>query len=141
MQHYQIDNLIQWTGTLIVLGFLVALAYRWLRRAAEQRHEIRLKVLERFSSQELVALLETEGGRQWMADVLSGRSSPADLAAEARRRAIVLAFVGAGLIASAFKVHSSHLGVVGALVLSGAAGLWVATWVADRRSQQADTAR
>ena len=134
MQTYQVDKLIQWAGTLAVLIVFTGLAYRWLRRAAEQRHELRLKILERFSSQELVALLETEGGRQWMADVLSGRSGVSGLAAEARQRSIVLAFLGAGLIGSAFIVRSAHLGVLGSLLLSGSFGLWVATWVAGRRS-------
>ncbi|HSS50841.1 MAG TPA: hypothetical protein VLX28_18020 [Thermoanaerobaculia bacterium] len=134
MHTYQVDNLIQWIGTLAILIFFTVLAYRWLRRSAEQRHELRLKILERFSSQEFVALLETEGGRQWMADVLSGRSGPSDAAEEARRRAIVLTFIGVGLIGSAFVVHSSRLGVLGALVLSGSLGLWIAIWVAGRRS-------
>ncbi|HEV7506162.1 MAG TPA: hypothetical protein VGS07_14730 [Thermoanaerobaculia bacterium] len=134
MHTYQVDNLIQWTGTLAILGGLTLLAYRWLRRSSEQRHELRLKILERFSSQEFVALLETEGGRQWMADVLSGRSGSSDATEEGRRRAIVLTCIGAGLIGSAFVVHSSRLGVLGALILSGSIGLWIAIWATGRRS-------
>jgi hypothetical protein len=133
MHTYQVDNLIQWIGTLAILGGFTLLAYRWMRRSAEQRHELRLKILERFSSQEFVALLETEGGRQWMADVLSGRSGPSDATDDAWRRAIVLTCAGAGLIGSAFIVHSSRLGVLGALILSGSGGLWIAIWVAGRR--------
>ncbi len=133
MHTYQVDNLIQWTGTLVILGGLTLLAYRWLRRSAEQRHELRLKILERFSSQEFVALLETDGGRQWMAEVLAGRTSSFDATHDALRRAFVLTCIGAGLIGSAFIVHSPHLGVLGALILSGSIGLWIAIWVAGRR--------
>jgi hypothetical protein len=136
MQSYQVDNLVQWLGTLLVLGFLTLLAYRRARRMEDQRHELRMKVLERFSSQEFVALLETEGGRKWMADVLTGRSEPEDVTGEALRRAVVLTFVGLGLVAAGAAVHSKLLGIAGVLTVLGAAGLWVGTWVVARRRER-----
>jgi hypothetical protein len=140
MQSYQVDNLVQWLGTLLVLGFLTLLAYRRSRRMEDQRHELRMKVLERFSSQEFVALLETEGGRKWMADVLTGRSEPEDVTGEALRRAVVLTFVGLGLVAAGAAVHSKLLGIAGVLTVLGAAGLWAGTWVVARRRER-DAAR
>ncbi len=131
MHTYQVDNLIQWAGTLAVLGFFTGSPFAGCAGPASNATSFGSRSWSGSASQEFVALLETEGGRQWMADALAGRSGSA---AESRQRAIVLAFLGAGLIASAFVVRSSQLGVMGGLVLSGSLGQWVATWVAGRRS-------
>ena len=138
MHTYQVDALIHWAGTLALLVFLVAVAYRWACRAADRRHELRLKILERFSAPELAALLETEGGRTWMADVLTGRPEPSDPAGEALRRSILLFVVGLGLGAAGAMAHSKLLGIAGGLAILGALADAVATFVVARRHPRDD---
>jgi hypothetical protein len=138
MHTYQVDALIHWAGTLAVLVFLVAMAYRWARRAAEQRHELRLKILERFSAPELAALLETEGGRKWMADVLTGHPESTDPAGEALRRDIVLICLGLGLGAAGAMMHSKLLGIAGALAVLGALADAAASFMVARRHPRDD---
>ena len=68
-----------------------------------------------------------------MADVLSGHSDPRELVDASLRQAIVLTFLGLGLLAIAKVVESRFLLASGILIVSGAAGLWVATWAVARR--------
>lgn len=138
MHTYQIDALIHWAGTLAILVFLVAVAYRWTCRVADRRHELRLKVLDRFSAPELAAILETEDGRKWMADVLTGRPEPADPAGEGLRRAVVLVVLGLGLGAAGAVMHVKLLGVAGGLAILGALADATAAWVMARRRRQND---
>jgi membrane protein implicated in regulation of membrane protease activity len=138
MHTYQIDALIQWAGTLAVLVFLVAVAYRWARRAADRRHELRLKVLERFSAPELAAILEIEDGRKWLADILTGRPESPDPAGEALRRDIVLICFGLGLGAAGAVAHSKLLGIAGALAILGALSDAAASFVVARRRPRDD---
>jgi hypothetical protein len=133
MRQYQLDVLMQWMGSLAVLIFLTVLAFRWARRVADQRHELRMKILERFSSEELVNLLTTEGGRKWLADALSGRSDPVDLIALAHQRAILLTCLGLGLLGTAAALRSEMLLVLGILLLVGALGLRLSAVVAARK--------
>jgi hypothetical protein len=133
MHDYQVDALIHWAGTLAVLVFFVAVAYRWACRVADQRHELRLKVLERFSAPELAAVLETEDGRAWMADVLTGRSEPSDAAAESYRRAVFLLIMGLGLGAAGAMAHVKLLGIAGGLAILGALADATAAFVVSRR--------
>jgi len=135
MHDYQVDTLIHWAGTLAVLVFLVAVAYRWACRVADQRHELRLKVLERFSAPELAAILETEEGRSWMADVLTGRSDPSDAAGESYRRAVFLLIVGLGLGVAGAMEHVKLLGIAGGLAILGALADAVAAFVVARRGK------
>jgi len=133
MQTYQVDALIHWAGTLAALVFFVAVAYRWACRVADQRHELRLKILERFSAPELAAVLETEDGRTWMADVLTGRSDPSDAAGESYRRAVFLLVMGLGLGIAGAMEHARLLGIAGGLAILGALADAVAAFVAVRR--------
>jgi hypothetical protein len=133
MHTYQVDALIHWAGTLAVLVFLVAVAYLWARRAADHRHELRLKILERFSAPELAALLETEDGRKWMADVLTGRPEPSDPVGEILRRAVFLLVVGLGLGAAGAMAHSKLLGIAGGLAILGALADALASFIVARR--------
>lgn len=133
MDPLQLYHFVQLVGGLLLLGWIAALAWRWSSRTATLRYELRMKVLDRFSSEEFVALLRTEEGRRWMADVLSGHSDPQELVDASLRQAIVLTFLGLGLLAIARVVESRFLLASGILIVSGAAGLWVATWVVARR--------
>lgn len=135
MHTYQVDALIHWAGTLAVLVFLVAVAYLWARRAAEQRHELRLKILERFNAPELAAILETEDGRKWMADVLTGHPEPSDPAGEGLRRAVFLVVIGLGLGTAGAVMHVKLLGIAGGLAILGALADVTAAWVMARRRQ------
>jgi|GEM_PF-2816505 len=133
MAFLDLYHLIQLLLGVLLLAWIIALAWRWSSRTAALRHELRLKVLERFSSEEFVALLQTDGGRNWMADILSGRSEPQEVADAGLRQAIVLTFLGVGLLAIAKVAESRLLLGAGILIFCGAAGLWAATWIVARR--------
>ncbi len=133
MDPFQLYHFVQLVGGLLLLGWIAALAWRWSSHTAKLRYDLQMKVLDRFNSEEFVALLRTEEGRRWMADVLSGHSDPQELVDASLRQAIVLTFLGLGLLAIAKVVESRFLLVSGILIVSGAAGLWMATWVVARR--------
>ena len=59
---HRIFNLIVGGGGLLFLVWLSYLSAQWARRNAEMRHELRMRVLERFSSEEMVSILQSEGG-------------------------------------------------------------------------------
>lgn len=141
MDPFQIYRLAQWVGGLLLFAWIVLLAWGWSVRTARLRHELRMKVLERFSCEDFVALLQTEDGRRWMAGVLSGRSEPQEMVDASLRQAILLTFLGLGVLVIAAIVESEFLLVSGVLMVFGAAGLWVATWtVARRRSARQPSA-
>jgi len=133
MDPFEIYRLAQWVGGLLLFAWIVLLAWGWSLRTARLRHELRMKVLERFSCEEFVALLQTEDGRRWMAGVLSGRSEPQEMVDASLRQAILLTFLGLGVLVIAGIVASRFLLASGVLIVSGAAGLWVATWTVARR--------
>ena len=133
MSFFEGYRLTELVGGLLLLGWIAGLAWRWSARSAALRHELRMKILDRFSSEEFVSLLQTEGGRRWMADVLSGRSEPQDLLNGSLRQAIVLSFLGMGVLGIAKVAESRFLLGSGILIVSGAIGLWAATWVVSRR--------
>jgi hypothetical protein len=121
---------------LLFLVWLSYLSAQWARRTAEMRHELRMRVLERFSSEEMVTILQTEGGRAWMADVLAGRPE-VDLMTGSLKQAILLTFIGLALGIGSAITEWEVLAVISFLVMAGAAALWVATWIAARRSRRA----
>jgi hypothetical protein len=129
-------NLIQGGVGLLFLVWLSVLAWKWAQRTTAMRHELRMRILERFSSEEFVALLQTEGGRKWMADVLTGRPEQAE-ALGSLKQAIVFTFVGLALLALSALGEWEALAGIGTLVLAGAAGLWISTWIVSRRRKKA----
>jgi hypothetical protein len=135
MDPFEIYRLAQWVGGLLLFAWIAALARGWAVRTAGLRHELRMKVLERFSCEEFVALLQTEDGRRWMAGVLSGRSEPEEMMDASLRQAILLTFLGLGVVAVAGIVESRFLFASGVLMVSGTAGLWVAAWTVARRQR------
>lgn len=129
-------NLIQGGVGLLFMVWLSVLAWKWAQRTSAMRHELRMRILERFSSEEFVALLQTEGGRKWMADVLTGRPEQVETQGSLKQ-AIVLTFIGMALLALSGLGGWEELAAVGSLVLAGAAGLWISTWVVARRRKKA----
>src|SRR4051794_28447127 len=133
MSPLEIYRLAQWVGGLLLFAWIAALARGWAVRTAVLRHELRTRVLERFSCEEFVALLQTEDGRRWMAGVLSGRPEPEEMVDASLRQAILMTFLALGVVAISGIVESQLLLVSGVLMVSGAAGLWVAIWIVARR--------
>ena len=133
MGFLEIYRLAQWVGGLLLFAWIALLARGWSLRTAQLRHELRMKILERFSSEEFVALLRTEEGRRWMAEVLAGRSEPQEMIDASLRQAILLTFLGLGVLAIAGIVESRFLVASGVLMVSGAAGLWLGAWAVARR--------
>jgi hypothetical protein len=132
----KVYNLIQGGVGLLFLVWLSVLAWKWAQRTSAMRHELRMRILERFSSEEFVALLQTEGGRKWMADVLTGRPEQTEVLGSLKQ-AIVLTFVGLALLALSALGDWEALAGIGSLVLAGAAGLWISTWIVSRRRKKA----
>ena len=133
----RVFNLIQGGAGLLFLVWLSVLLWKWAQRTSDMRHQIRMRILERFSSEEFVALLQTEGGRKWMADVLTGRPEQGEMLTGSLKQAIVLTFVGLALVALSGMGSWDALAGIGALVLAGAAGLWVSAWIVSRRRRRA----
>lgn len=133
MNPFEIYRLAQWVGGLLFFAWIALLARGWSLRTAQLRHELRMKILERFSSEEFVALLRTEDGRRWMAEVLAGRSEPQEMIDAGLRQAILLTFLGLGVLAIAWIVDSRFLAASGVLMVFAAAGLWLGAWAVARR--------
>lgn len=134
---HRIYGLIQGGAGLLFLVWLSVLVWKWAQRTADMRHELRMRILERFSSEEFVALLQTDGGRKWMADVLTGRPEQAELLSGSLKQAIVFTFVGLAMAAISAMTEWEALAAASALVLAGAAGLWIAAWIVSRRRRRA----
>ncbi len=132
---HRIFNLFVGGAGLLFLVWLSYLSAQWARRTAEMRHELRMRVLERFSSEEMVSILQSEGGRAWMADVLAGRPE-VDLLTGSLKQAILLTFIGLALGIGSAVTETEVLAAISFLVMAGAAALWVATWITARRSRR-----
>ena len=136
MHDYQIDNLVASAFSLLVLGWLTALAARLLQRAAERRHELRLRLLERCSTAELVDLLGTAEGREWLGRFLSGGAGAETLDESGLERAVVLIVVGLACGAAGALLHfqgARALALAGSLAVAWGLALLAARWWLARR--------
>lgn len=134
MSDHQIDNLMAAVTALAVLfasGWLFLIVIR--RRMAE-RHEIRLAVLEKLSNEDMVRLLESEGGRAWLRDVLAGPASPR----AGVERAMMVVFAGIGCGAASMLFHLKALGVFGLIVLAVGTGQLLAVLLLSRPPKAGD---
>jgi hypothetical protein len=144
MQSYQIDNLIESAIALIVLGWLgwlIRLAALSLRRSEELRHELRLRLLERCSAAELVEVLGTVEGREWMGRFLSGGVDPAALDESTLQRAVALIGVGlaCGVAAAVLRFPGARaLAVGGSFAIAWGLAVLAARWWLQRRRRAQD---
>jgi hypothetical protein len=144
MQSYQIDNLIASAIGLIVLawlGWLIRLAVHSLRGSEQLRHELRLRLLERCNTPELVAVLGTAEGREWMGRFLSGSLDPMALDESSLQRAVALIGVGlaCGAAAAVLRFPGVRALAVGAsIAIAWGLALLIARWWLARRGRGKD---
>jgi len=133
MKPYQIDNLIATTTTLLLLFLGAAIVFSIFRRRMAERQEMRKAILEKISGEEMVRLLESEGGRAWLRDVLSG---PNDARAGVERAMMVL-FSGIACGIAAVFLHELAIGIFGAILIAASVGQLAALAIyAKRRDGQ-----
>lgn len=133
MKPYQVDNIIATTTALVVILVSAAVFLFIVRRRMAERQEVRRAILEKLSSEEMVRLLESEGGRAWLRDVLSG---PNDARAGIERAMQVL-FAGIGCGIASALLHEKIVGIFGIILVAASVGQLVALAVlAKRRDAQ-----
>ena len=137
MSAHHIDAIIAATTTFVIL-----LASGWLfltviRRRMAERHEIRLAVLEKLSNEDMVRLLESEGGRAWLRDVLAGPAHPR----AGIEKAMMVVFAGIGCGAAAVILNEKTLGIFGMIVLAVGTGQLLAVLLLSRRDSKAGDER
>ena len=133
MKDYQLDMLLA-----TVPGVAILIAGAWVfavivRRRMAERQEVRRAILEKLSSEELLRLLENEGGRTWLRDVLAG---PNDARAGIER-AMQMLFAGIGCGVAAAFLHIRSLGAFGVILVAASVGQLVAlAFLSKRRDAQ-----
>jgi hypothetical protein len=133
MSQYQIDNLIATATTLVVLVLGAAIVLVVMKRRMTERQETRRAILEKISGEEMVRLLETESGRLWLREVLSGAN---DVRARVERAMTVL-FAGIGCGIAAAFLHERTVGVFAAILTAASIGHLVTLAIyAKRRDGQ-----
>lgn len=137
MRDYQIDSLLAAITAVAVLTACGWVLLSLLRRRMAERHEIRLAVLAKLSSEEMVRLLESDGGRAWLRDVLAGAD---DLRTGIERATtVVLAGIGSGV--AGMVLHLKVAGVLGMIFVAVGAGQLVAVFLLSRRAPKAGDGR
>lgn len=134
MKDYQIDSLLAASAAVAVVAASSWLLFALVRRRMAERHEIRLALLAKLSSEEMVRLLESEGGRSWLRDVLAGTGDPRG----AIERGLTMLFAGLGCGGAGAVLHSPPLGVFGLAFLALAAGQLAAAFLARPSSKAGD---
>ncbi len=125
--------------TFSLLSVLVYFAYQ---RKQARRHEFSKQFLEKLSSEEFVALLESSAGRRSVERVLGTYKSAEEWTTEAIRRSVVLIFGGLGSVAvyllEEFSGHQAFL-AVGSISIAGALGYLVAAALTRGRARREDS--
>jgi len=137
MRPYQIDALIAATTTFVILAACGLILLSVIRRRMAERHEIRLAVLAKLSNEDMVRLLESEGGRAWLRDALAGPSNPRS----GIERAMMVVFAGIGCGAASAVLGEKTLAVFGMIILAAGVGQLVAVLLLSRKGSKAGDER
>ena len=129
MSRYQIDALIAAGTTFVILLACGLLLLFVIRRRMAERHQIRLALLEKLSNEDMVRLLESDGGRAWLRDVLAGPSHPR----AGIEQAMMVVFAGIGCGAAAIFMGVKELGVFGLILFAVGTGQLLAVLLLSRR--------
>ena len=131
----------------IVLGnalffFLIWVFYRMRQRRFELQAELQAKLIDKFgSTSELVTFLQSPAGRQFVHGVQTGASAVTQERVVAGiRKAIILSFLGLGLLAIWGVSGASWLSWFGLLFLALGLGYLTAAVVSMRLSRGTDDA-
>ena len=137
MKPYQIDALIAAATTFVILLASGLLLLSVVRRRMAERHQIRLALLEKLSNEDMVRLLESEGGRAWLRDVLASPSHPR--AGVEQAMMVVFAGIGCGAAAAIFGVKG--LGMFGLILLAAGTGQLLAVLLLSKKASKAGDER
>lgn len=133
MSRYQIDNLMAAITAVTVLFASGWLFLNVIRRRMAERHEIRLAILQKLSNEEMLRLLESEGGRAWLRDVLtSGPVSPH----AGIERAMMVVFAGIGCGVAAAVLNVKVLGAFGMVIFGAGVGQLAAVLLLSRQKSK-----
>jgi hypothetical protein len=133
-----IQSLSEKTMALILLLWLAWLAARTVRQRSAQRHELRLKLLERLQAAELLELSRSAVARKWLERLLSGGLERKELRHTVLRHAAVLICVGSvGVGAGALWRFPGATAVAlgGAIAAAWGIALVIAAALVDRRDE------
>ena len=123
-------------------SLLSVLAYLAYQRKQARRHEFSKQFLEKLSSEEFVALLESSAGRRSVERILGTYKSAEEWTTEAIRRSVVLIFIGFGSLAvyflEEFSGHQAFL-AAGGVLITGSLGYLVAAALTRGRARREDS--
>lgn len=135
MAQYQVDNLIVVVSTIVVLLVAGGVFLSIVRRRMNERQEVRRALLEKLSSEELIRLAETDGGRVWLRDMFGNAT---DTRAELLRQAMQMIFGGAGCGVVATIMRMRPIGIAGIILIAVGLGQLVAAALLARRERTSD---
>ncbi|MCP4896782.1 MAG: hypothetical protein GY906_07365 [bacterium] len=95
MAHHTILVIMQ----ILAVGLICFLFYLGYQRQLARRHEFSKAFLDKMSSEEFIALLQTSAGRRSVERILGTYKPASEWITDAIRRAVFLAFIGAGCLA------------------------------------------
>lgn len=123
----------------ILFGVIILAWWRTRMRRMELQAEVQTKLIERFgTSAELVEFLKTKTGREFVNGVQRGSVTVAhERALGGIRKAIVLTFLGVGLLAVWGVSGAEWLAWFGMLFVALGMGYLVAAFVSMRMSREA----
>jgi uncharacterized paraquat-inducible protein A len=130
LRDYQVDNLIAVCSSFVIVMTMTALAFRVWRRDFEARHELRRRLLEKMTSEEVARLLETEEGRRSITALFSGEERSG--MAGATGRGVTLLLIGMALAISGVMSHLQLVGTAGVIAIAGGIGQLVTAWLIGR---------
>jgi hypothetical protein len=119
----------------VVTGMIYSIVRNTIRR--KQQNTIHTRLLEKFtSSQDFSAFLQTPGGQQYMNSLTDSDNNPGRAILSSVSGGIVLAVVGAGLLAAGLMLRDIGTGISGLLLLLVGTGFILSALVSYKLSRK-----
>ena len=119
----------------VVTGMIYSIVRNTIRR--KQQNTIHTRLLEKFtSSQDFSAFLQTPGGQQYMNSLTDSDNNPSRTILTSVSSGIVLAVVGAGLLAAGLVLRDIGTGISGLLLLLVGSGFILSAVVSYKLSRK-----
>ena len=129
-------------GIIISFAFVfgvVTLLVRMRQRKYELQAEVQTKLIERFgTSQELVEFLQSPSGQQFVNGVQKENVIVRNRALGGIRKAIILSFIGAGLLTISLMSGADWVSWFGVMFVALGVGYLVAAFVSMRLARETD---
>jgi hypothetical protein len=138
-------NFLAITGMFVSFGFTFAVVWLLVKmrtRRYELRAEVQTKLIDRFgSSQELIDFLQSPTGREFVEGVQNERFLVHNRAMAGIRKAIILSFLGVGLISIWGLTEAEWVSWFGIIFLALGIGYLVAAFVSMRLGRESNDSR